>query len=255
VTQPALRETPHCEADDADDNAGMRTTVEAAFSIQVDEFTRSAPFRRLESGEAPPEEYDRFIANLIRAHSRSPQLVAFLYALAPPDASDDLLHNLLEEVGIEEESGEAHPAMLEDLAAAAGLSAVLPELERLAADDLRAIASEPLLYGTLKEVGLSALCEVVAFEFMLSRVARRIERTLATHRGLAPEALRWFHHHSEVDIAHAEQGLQHLVAYVGYYGFSDDEARGIIELTLRDNVFARRYFAQASPTTAARLES
>jgi hypothetical protein len=229
----------------------MRTIVEAAFRAHVDELTGSVPFCRLESGEASGAEYDRFIANLIRAHARSPQVVAFLYALAPPDASEGLLHNLLEEVGIEDESGEAHPAMLEDLAAAAGLSAVLPELERLAADDLRAIASEPLLYGTLKEVGLSALCEVVAFEFMLSRVARRVEVALATHRGLPPGALRWFHHHSEVDIAHAEQGLQHIVDYVDYYGFSDEDARGIIDLTLRDNVFIRRYFAQASPTTTA----
>ena len=234
----------------ADDGA-MRNTVEAAFAAQVEELTSSPPFRRLESGEASQEEYDRFIANLIRAHARSPQVVAFLYALAPPDASDDLLHNLLEEVGIEEESGEPHPGMLKDLAARVGLSPVLAELERLAAVDLRTIASEPLLYGTLKEVGLAALCEVVAFEFMLSRLASRISRALETHRGLPVEALRWFHHHSEVDIAHAEQGLQHIDDYVRYYGFGEDQARAIIELALGENVFIRRYFLQVSPTTGS----
>lgn len=232
----------------------MKTTVESAFTAQVHELTNSPPFRRMESGESSPEEYDHFIANLIRTHARSPQLVAFLYALAPPDASDDVLHNLLEEVGIEEESGEPHPGMLKDLAASAGLCPVLPELERLSADDLRTIASEPLLYGTLKEVGLAALCEVVAFEFMLSRVASRIERALQAHRGLPSEALRWFRHHSEVDIAHAEQGLRHIADYIRYYGFAEDEARSIIDLTLADNVFVRRYFVQVSPITTSAPE-
>lgn len=226
----------------------MRSTIEAAFADHVDDFTNSSEFRRLESGEASQEDYDGFLANLIRTHLKSPQLVAFLYALAPPDASGDVLHNLLEELGIEDESGVAHPTMLHDLAVGAGLAPVLPQLERLGADDLRSIASEPLLFGTLKEVGLAALCEVVAFEFMLSRVASRMERALEARRGLRPEALLWFHHHSEVDIAHAEQGLKHIEDYVRYYGLADRDARSIIELTLRDNVFIKRYFAQVSPS-------
>lgn len=230
----------------------VRAAVEAAFIGQVEEFTTCARFLRLESGEASREEYDHLVANLIRTHSRSPQLVAFLYSLAPPDATEDLLHNLLEELGIEDDSGEAHPWMLRDLAARAGLAPVLPELERLAADDLRDIASAPLMYGTLKEVGLSALCEIVAFEFMLSRCASRIARALGAHRGLPEDALRWFHHHSEVDVAHAEQGLEHIETYVRYYGFTEDEALGIVELTLRENVFTTRYLDQVSPVTAPR---
>lgn len=174
--------------------------------------------------------------------------MVFLYALAPPVAGEHVLNNLLEELGVEEESGVA-PLMLHDLAEAAGLSPVLAELERLAAEDLRAIAAEPLLYGTLKEVGLAALCEVVAFELMLSRVASRIERALAAHRGLGPEALGWFHHHSEVDIAHAEQGLEHVEHYIRYYALSDDDAQGIIEVVLQENVFIKRYFNQVSPTS------
>lgn len=229
----------------------MKTTVEAALVAHVEELTNSPSFQRLESGQAPAGDYDRFVANLIRAHVKSPQVVAFLYALAPPEAADDLLHNLLEEIGVEEESGVAHPAMLDDLAAGAGLAPVMGELKRLAAHDLRSLTSEPLLYGTLKEVGLAALCEVVAFEFMLSRVASRIERALAAHRGLAPEALAWFHHHSEVDIAHAEQGLQHIEDYVRYYAIAEDAAQSIIELTLRENVFIKRYFTQVSPTTTS----
>jgi len=229
----------------------MRTAAEAAFRDHVDQLTSSARFRRLESGEASREEYDRFLANLIRTHVKSPQVVAFLYALAPPDSSEDVLDNLLEELGIEDETGVAHPLMLHTLAEGAGLSPVLPQLERLSADDLRNIASEPLLFGTLREVGLGALCEVVAFEFMLSRVASRIERALSTHRGLGPESLMWFHHHSEVDIAHAEQGLKHLEDFSRYHGIGDQEALGILELTLRENVFIKRYFTQVSPTTAS----
>jgi len=230
----------------------MRAAVEKAFVHQVESFTSGDRFCRLETGAASPEEYDRFVANVVRTHSRSPQLVAFLFALAPPDAAADLLHNLLEELGVEEESGEAHPAMLEDLAAAAALSPVLADLERLADEDLRDIVAAPLMYPTLKEVGLAALCEIVAFEFMLSRCARRIERALEVHRGLPRDALRWFHHHSEVDIAHAEQGLAHLEAYVQYYGFSEHEALAVVDLALRENVFVTRYFDRLSPTAPFR---
>ncbi len=231
------------------DNRGVRADLEATFARHIDDLTGSDPFRRLESGEAPREEYDRFLANLIRSHASSPPLIGFLYALAPPAARADVLHNLLEELGLEDDEGVAHPAMLGALAAGAGLTPVLPELERLAELDLRQIASEPLLYGTLREVGLAALCEIVAFELMLSQVARRIERFLADHRDLAPEALAWFSHHAEADIAHAEQGLAHIEAYVRHYGIGEEDAGTIIELTMRDNPFLKRYFRQVSPTT------
>ena len=108
---------------------------------------------------------------------------------------------------------------------------------------------EPLLYGTLRDVGLAALVEIVAFEFMLSRVSGRVARALATHRGLGPAALTWFTHHSEVDVRHAEQGFTSLEAYIRYYELADEAALTIIELTLRDNVFARRYFRDVVPTS------
>ena len=80
-------------------------------------------------------------------------------------------------------------------------------LEAQADEDLRRIVVDPLLYGTLREVGLAALTEIVAFEYMLSRVSGRIARALTEHRRLSAAALEWFTHHSEVDIRHAEQGL------------------------------------------------
>ena len=220
----------------------LRSRIESAFVRQVESLTESDEFRALEQGRATPPQYDAFVENVARAHLRSPQLLAFLYALAPPAAAADLRHNLLEELGLEDEGGRAHPDLLHDLLAGAGLRHRQAEIDKQADDDLRRVVAEPLLYGTLREVGLAALTEIVAFEFMLSRIAGRLARALATHHGLPAAALVWFTHHSEVDVGHAEQGLNDLEAYVRYYELTDDEALTIVEMTLRENVFLRRYW-------------
>jgi hypothetical protein len=225
------------------------TTVRDLFEQQVSAFTEGAEFAALEAGRG---DYKAFIENVARTHLKSPQLVAFLYALAPPAAAPDLLDNLLEELGLEAESEQPHPALLEDLLRAAGLGHRLPAVHAQAEDDLRRLVTEPLLYGTLRDVGLAALTEIVAFEFMLSRVAGRIARALATHGGLPAPALEWFTHHSEVDVRHAEQGLANLVAYAEYYDIADDHALTLIEMTMRENVFGRRYFREAGRTEAGR---
>jgi hypothetical protein len=222
----------------------IRTEIETLFTAHVSEFTNHADFVALVAGRASPQDYTRFIENVVRSHLRSPQLLAFLFALAPPQAAGNLQHNLLEELGIEEASGVAHPSLLRQLTVGAGLTHRLPELEALAAADLRQLVSDPLLYGTLKEVGLAALCEITAFEFMLSRVAGRIARALATYCGFGPVTLEWFTHHGEVDIRHAEQGLDNLAAYICYYEFSEEDALTTIEMTLRENVFIKRYFGE-----------
>lgn len=229
----------------------LRTAIESLFAGQVESFTDSPQFQALEFGSAGPDQYDTFIESVARAHLRSPQLLAFLYALAPPAAAADLQHNLLEELGLDGDSGQPHPDLLRTLLAGAGLGCRLASLEAQADDDLRRIVVEPLLYGSLREVGLAALTEIVAFEYMLSRVSKRIGRALAEHRGLPAGALEWFTHHSEVDIRHAEQGLDHLEAYVRYYELADDEALTIVEMTLRENVFARRYFRDFVAASAA----
>ena len=239
----------------------LRAHVEGLYAAQAAELTAHPAFQALEGGTAAPADYDAFLANVVRAHMRSPKIVAFLYALSPPASTDDLLHNLLEELGIESACGSSavptvpvggagtadgtsHPALLRELAVGAGFGDRLPELERLAEDDIRTIATEPLLYGTLKEVGLAALVEVIAFEWMLSRTASRIARALAAHRGLAPASLAWFTHHSEVDVAHAEQGLDAVRDYAAYYAMDDADAATIAEMALRENVFVRRYFSE-----------
>ena len=220
----------------------LRSAIETLFARLVESLTAAAEFQALENGTATPGQYDAFIENVTRAHLRSPQLLAFLYALAPPAAAGNLQHNLLEELGLEKDSGRPHPDLLRDLLRGAGLGGRLATLEAQADEDIRRIVVDPLLYGTLREVGLAALTEIVAFEYMLSRVSDRIARALATHRRLPEPALEWFTHHSEVDIHHAEQGLADLEAYVQYYDFSAVDALTIVEMTLRENVFARRYF-------------
>jgi hypothetical protein len=224
-------------------------TIQDLFERQVEAFTESPEFVALEAGRA---DYDAFVENVARTHLKSPQLVAFLYALAPPAAAPDLLDNFLDELGLDTESERDHPALLVDLVRAAGLGHRLAAVQAQAEDDIRRLVADPLLYGTLRDVGLAALSEIVAFEFMLSRVSGRIARALAVHRGLPAAALEWFTHHSEVDVRHAEQGLANLAAYVSYYDFGDDEALTIVEMTLRENAFTRRYFRDSSPAEARR---
>jgi pyrroloquinoline quinone (PQQ) biosynthesis protein C len=220
----------------------LRAKIETAFERQVEGLTASPRFRALEEGRATAREYDAFVENVARAHLRSPQLVAFLYALAPPAVAADLRHNLLEELGLEDQAGRPHPELLRDLLTGVGLAHRLPQVEAQADEDLRRVVVDPLLYGTLREVGLAALAEIVAFEFMLARLAGRFAKALAAHRGMPASALTWFTHHSEVDVGHAEQGLADLEAYARYYDLDDDEALAIVEAALREDVFTRRYW-------------
>jgi hypothetical protein len=221
----------------------FRSSVEALFQRQVESFAATSEFEDIANGRAAPDEYAAFLENLARAHLRSPQLIAFLYALAPPAASADLRENLLEEMGFGEDRGRPHPDLLRDLFPAAGLEDRLAILENHADEDLRSLVVDPMFYGSLRDFGLAALTEIVAFEYMLSRLSGRIARALGEHMNLPDSALSWFTHHSEVDVRHAEQGLGSLEAYIRYYGFTDAEALTIVEMTLSENVFARRYFA------------
>jgi pyrroloquinoline quinone (PQQ) biosynthesis protein C len=222
----------------------MRPEIERQYRESTTALTQTAEFQSLESGTASRDAYDRFIANVVRSHARSPKILAFLYAVAPPAATADLLHNMLEELGIEEEDGTSHPDLLKNLAIGAGLGDLLPRLEERANEDMRQIIVDPLLYGSFREVGFAVLVETVAYEWMLSRTASRIARFLKTHRGLNDQALEWFTHHSEVDIQHAEQGLDSLEKYAAYYDFSPEDALTIVEMTLRENVFIKRYFGE-----------
>ncbi len=220
---------------------GLRHEIEDRFVLLVDGLTDDARFRRLTSGAASPREYEDFVTNLVRTHLRSPQLFAFLFALAPPVSAADLGHNLLEEMGVEDGAGLSHPELLRTLAAGAG-PAALARMESDADADLRRLVTGPLLYPTLREVGLAALIEVISFEYLLSRVSTTLAAGLAGYLGLSPETLAWLHHHAEVDIGHAEQGLDAIGAYASYYGIGEGDALAIADTALAGNPFLRRYF-------------
>lgn len=213
------------------------------FQRQVEQFLASPELQAVEAGRAPRPAMDELICRIYQAHARSPKLLGFLFALAPPGRpSEDTKHNLLEELG--EDGGESHPELLRQVLVAAELGHRAEELLAKADADLRRYIVDPLLYGTLRDVGFAALAEVVAFELMLSQVASRLGRALRVHRGLPEASLRWFHHHSEVDVAHAEQGLSTLVAYARWYDLPAEDAEAILEMTFRENVFLRRYFGR-----------
>ena len=224
----------------------LRSEIATLFARHAFALTNSTDFQALESGQAAPEDYTRFIGNVVRTHLKLPPLRAFLFTLAPPDITAHLLHSKLGEPGTPEDAGIAHSSLLKRLAAGAGLALRLPELEALAAADIRQMIVDPLRYGTLKEVGRAALCEIIAFEFTLSGVADRIARALAVHHGLSPTTLQWFTHDAEVDIQQAAQGFDTLEAYIHYYEFSAAQALTLIEQTLRENACIKRYFGELS---------
>lgn len=219
-----------------------RALAEGEFARQTEGLVSHPAFVALEAGSAPHAAHDAFIENVARAHLQSPQVLGFLFALAPPAVAADLRHNLVEELGLDD--GVAHPDLLRRLLAAAGLGAALPRVERAAQDDLRRLATDPILYGTLGELGQAVFLEVASFEWMLSRTAGRIGDFLARHRGLSSADLAWFSHHAEVDLRHAEEQLDAVERYADYYGIDGEHFADILGVTFRENVFVKRYFRQ-----------
>lgn len=220
----------------------IRALIERQYQAQTQAFAKSNSFQQLESGKLLQEEIDQFIANLCQAHLKSPQILAFLYSVASPVSAADIQHNMLEELGLDE-AGICHPDLLLKLAAAAGFDNQQQEkLKEGAQDQLRTLCTDPLMFGTIKELGLSVLLEVTCFEWMLSRLSNRIGQALGEHRHLPKDSLEWFYHHSEVDIRHAEEGLDSVVEYVSYYEIDADELETILDITFRENIFIKRYF-------------
>ena len=226
------------------ETVAIRSLVESEYAAQTEAFAGSDLFKWLRYGKAAREVYDEFITRLCRTHLNSPQILAFLYSLAPPRVAGLVEHNMLEELG-RDEVGIAHPALLIRLAQAAGFDQrACAELEAQSRDELRHLATDAILFGTLREFGLTVLLEVTCFEWMLSRMAKPIADFLSKHRGLSNEALLWFTHHSEVDKRHAEEGLDAVVEYVNYYEFDEPDFRLISEIVFRENVFLKRYFGK-----------
>ncbi len=182
------------------------------------------------------------IENVCKAHLCSPQILGFLFSIAPPKSIMHIQHNLLEELGLEE-GDTSHPDLLRRLAEAVPFSsAEWLQLELDSNQVLKNKVTEPLMFGSIRDVGLGVLLEVFGFEWFLAREASRMGEAIQMALEFDSQALEWFFHHSEVDIAHAEQGLDTLVEYVDYYDLDSETVKNIGEITFRSNVFLKRYF-------------
>jgi pyrroloquinoline quinone (PQQ) biosynthesis protein C len=221
---------------------GIAQRVEAIYAEQTRDLAACESFQRLETGAGTREQYEDFLSRVFVTHHQSPRVMAFLFALAPPEGADSLQHNLMEEMGLEE--GEvSHPQLLMDMLKSAGFGVDrLRDLEERALTRIKSMVCDPLLYGTLMETGLAVLLEASAFEWMLSRLSSRMGDMVGPKLGLDREALAWFYHHSEVDIRHAQEALEVIEAYCAYYKVGDAELENILEITFRENIFSRQFF-------------
>ena len=231
----------------------VRQLIENQYAQQVEAFEQSSLFQQIEQGQASRAAYDEFLFRLCQTHLKSPQILAFLYSVAPPAAAPQIKHNLMEEMGLDE-AEICHPDLLHQLAKAAGFDAAKQaELAQAAQAEIYTLCTDPLLFGTIRELGLSVLLEVTCFEWMLSRLASRLGAALERHRKLDSESLAWFYHHSEVDIRHAEEGLDSVEQYVDYYEFEADELETILDITFRENVFIKHYFGELALAQATHM--
>ena len=198
------------------------------------------------SGDMAREDLREFFRSFIVTHLNSVQILSFLFAVAPRDASDLVKGNLMEEMGLDE-GEKAHPEMLIDLARGVGFSeADVIRLNAEADEARREFGSERVPYESLRDLGLSMLLETVAFELFLSRASDRIAESMTRHYGLSAEAVQWFTLHGEVDVRHAEEGKRTLQGYISYYGFRPDEVERILSRTFERNVVLKRYFPLGS---------
>lgn len=224
-------------------NHRVGLAAQAAYDLHIDALVESPSYVALTTGRLDSAGYEQFIVNVVRTHVNSPQLLAFLYAVAPPTAASNIKANMLEELGIADADGIAHPTLLSQLLEGAGLIDRLEECRSFADVAMRQQVCEPMFYATVMELGLAALVEVTGFEYLLARVADQIADALGTHHHLDASAVEWFTHHGAVDIGHAEAGLRNIDRYVEYYGIDLLDAEAIVAIALRENVFAKRYLA------------
>ena len=202
--------------------------------------------RAILSGGMAREDLRDFFHNFIVTHLNSVQILSFLFAVAPRDASDLVKGNLMEEMGLDE-GEKPHPEMLIDLARGVGFSeADVIRLYAEADEARREFGSERVPYESLRDLGLSMLLETVAFELFLSRASDRIAESMIRHYGLSAEAVQWFTLHGEVDVRHAEEGKRTLQGYISCYGFQPNEVELILNRTFERNVVLKRYFPLGS---------
>jgi L-alanine-DL-glutamate epimerase-like enolase superfamily enzyme/pyrroloquinoline quinone (PQQ) biosynthesis protein C len=219
--------------------------IRAAYENATEEFTESAEFRQLISGQASTEFVREFLRNVFRTHYLSSHIVALCFAALPSSAGALLKENLLEEMG-RSENEPAHATLLLKLAEGIGFT---PNEIEVLIDDARRRVGEfcatrvPL--ATLREICLAVLIETLSFEFMLSRCSGNIAAALRQRYAIPKTALVWFDLHSEVDIRHAEEGLSVIEDYVAFHQIGD-ATFDIIQRAALKKVFNKHYFPPAA---------
>ena len=220
-----------------------RKQFESWYKALHKQFIAHPTYGPIAKRQLPRADALELVRRVCKAHLRSPQILGFLFAIVPPASREHLEHNLLEELGRDHGDEPSHPDLLRRLGTEIGLpDADWNTLEAGAEQVLRNKTTEPLMFGTLVETGLNVMLEVFAFEWLLSRESRKMGEAVQQTLGLKDDAMEWFYHHSEVDMAHAEQGLDTLAEYVKYYQLERETVQTIAEITFRDNIFLKRYF-------------
>ena len=225
----------------------VEETITDAFERALTEFQEDARFGLLLSGSMNRDAMVGFSRRFIVTHLNSVQLLAFLYSVSPRNIAALVRENLLEEMGLEQEGGVAHPDLLVTLARGLGCSDADIAALHTAADQLhQSFVAQPLDYHSLRTLGLSLLLETVAFETLLSRISDPIAHALVNYYGLSTAAVEWFTLHGEVDIKHAEEGREVLRGYIASYAFTETEVTDIVRRTFADNVFLHYYFPDST---------
>jgi hypothetical protein len=207
----------------------------------AEQFTTHALFRTLETGAAGVAGYDNFLRRVARAHLHAPHVSAFLYSVAPPDASARIGADLLEAVAMQVHCAGRVPA-LEAMLDAAGLGPELPALRTQGREDFERMISGPVPFGSLAAFGLALMIEAVAFDFLYDRMGRRMGELLLRYRELPGSALAWFIRGS--GSSRTAHGLNHILCTIEHYRLETAAVEAIVDTVLIENLFVRRYFGK-----------
>jgi pyrroloquinoline quinone (PQQ) biosynthesis protein C len=221
-----------------------RQQISEAFDQVAREFADSASFQALLAGELSQEQVREFVRNVVRSHFQSPHFLAFLLSLLPTEEGGKLLkENMLEEMGLLGSDEKAHPELLLDLVRGIGFSKEeIEQLIRESREHIRLLLAQPMPFPTLREMGLALLLTVVAIEYFLSRYSSKIATALVDHYGVSKDHLEWFVLHGEVDIRHAEEGIDTVADYIAFHQVEDSRFEGVLRATFAQNVLRQRYF-------------
>ncbi len=136
--------------------------IRTLYELATEEFTDSAEFRALVSGQVSIKFVREFLRNVFRTHYLSAHIVALCFAALPSSAGALLKENLLEEIG-RSEAEPAHSALLLKLAQEIGFTPA--ETDGLINDARRRVSefcATRVPLATLREICLAVLIETLS---------------------------------------------------------------------------------------------